>query len=522
MKKIFFNTKIKHIVALVIITMATTSCSEKDLLDLRPYNQISEDAIASSVDYIEKSINGVYNIAQKGYFERNGNNLYRGYPFGAAYFEQNDVRGEDMVNTQAFYRYSYMSTYNPNTDNNKNYWESLYKLINESNLVISGVNKAKAKGVVNEEQAKKYIGQVLFFRAYSHFELLKHFSRPYHHTADASHWGVPYLTKPSNGSESALANSKKERGTVKEDYEQILKDLDDAEKFLSTSKKSILRVTKYAAIALKTRVYLNKRDWSKVISEANKLSGVYKLAENPSIPFRSARGNTESIFSLDNSSTNNPGTNGALASQYNGRQLVAISPIIWNTKYWPSDDKRRKSLVRKDREGVFYSDKYTDTKTFTDPSPLFRYAEVMLNKAEAKMRLNDASFINDLNAVRGRATDKTYKLADFTNDKEKLAAIIFERRIEYLAEGMRWGDIHRLQKDNLTDYNGIPAKYRNSEPKSKDYTIGEDYVFVYKDSKGKALDMKAIPYSDRRFLWPIPNSEISVNPVLRKQQNPGW
>lgn len=510
MKKYLKTTISRFFFAIVLlIVVAFMSCSEKDLLDLKPHNQIDENLAFSSVDNIEKSLNGVYNIAQKGYFERRGNNLKRGYPFGAAYFEQNDLRGEDMINVYSFYRYTYTSTYNTNTDNNGNYWVSLYKLINESNLVMRGVSIAKEKNIITPEQFNDYTGQVLFFRAYSYLELLKHFSRPYHHTADASHMGVPYLTKPSVGSKSALENSKTGRGTVKEDYESILKDLNEAEKLLGSSKK-ILRVTKNAVIALKSRVYLNMRKWDKVIEESNKLDGQYTLTAKPDTPFRSARGNTESIFSLDNSATNNPGVNGGLASQYKKRPLIAISPIIWNSKYWDKEDQRRKLLTQK-RNGIMYIDKYTDTKNLTDPSPLFRYAEILLNKAEAKLRLNDDTFIADLNKVRGRSTTKTYKLSDFTNDKEKLAAIIYERRIEYLAEGMRWGDIHRLQKDPLTDYDGIPAKYLNGQPKPEHYVIGTEYVFNEKD-------LKAIPYSSFKFLWPIPTSEVSVNPVLAKQQ----
>lgn len=489
------------------------SCSEENILDLKPYNQVDEDVAFSSVENIEKSVNGVYNIAQKGFFERSGRNLFRGYPFGGAYFQQNDCRGEDMVNVSSFYRYTYNSTYNPNTDNNGNYWASLYKLINECNLVIQGVNKAVGNNIVSAEKAKTYLGQVLFFRAYSHLELLKHFARPYNDNPTALRGGVPYLTNASTDSKSAIKNSRTNRGTVKENYAQILKDLDEAETLLSTSKKTILRVTKNTAIALKTRVYLNMNEWAKVITEANKLNGEYKLTAKPDEPFTSPRNNTESIFSLDNSATNNPGVNGALSSQYNKRKLIAISPIIWNSTYWKGDDKRRTSLTR-DSKGVKYINKYTDTQNNSDPSPLFRYAEVLLNRAEAKMRLGQMDFINDLNTVRERSSTK-YQASDFTTDVERLSAIVFERRIEYLGEGMRWGDIHRLQNDILPGYNGIPAKHLNGRPKPASYTIGTGYTF-------NAKDIKAIPYSDFRFLWPLPTSEVSVNDVLKQQQNPGW
>jgi hypothetical protein len=33
---------------------------------------------------------------------------------------------------------------------------------------------------------------------------------------------------------------------------------------------------------------------------------------------------------------------------------------------------------------------------------------------------------------------------------------------------------------------------------------------------------KFIPYTDRRFLWPIPVSDLIRNPTLAAQQNEGW
>lgn len=165
-----------------------------------------------------------------------------------------------------------------------------------------------------------------------------------------------------------------------------------------------------------------------------------------------------------------------------------------------------------------YSNKYKDTSTLSDASPLLRYAEVLLNRAEAKARLDDATYLEDLNMVRNRSlaspTAEQYTL--FANKTATVNAVLLERRIEFLAEGLRWNTIMRLQKDDIAQMNGIPAKYKNgAAPKASDYTIGTTYVI-------KTGDVVAIPYSDDRFLWPIPTLETSANPVLAAQQNPGW
>lgn len=520
MKK--FNTTIKAVIFSAIAATFSYSCSEENVIDLEPYNQLSENSAFATPSAVNLSLNGMYQAAQLGWYD----GAPRGYPFGAAYFQQNDMRGEDMVNTAAFYAYTYTSTWDASgTANNIHYWLDSYRLINRANLVIEGVTRAVANNVITKDIGDDYIGQALFFRAMTHLELLKHFSRPYNHTADASHMGVVYRTKGSSSPATIEENSKLGRTSVAENYKQLIDDLNQAETLIKSKsqrgsvKEGIVYATKEAVIAIKTRVYLNMRRWNDVVTEANKLNGIYTLTASPNGPFAGNYANTESIFSLENSATNNPDVNAALASQYLGRQLIAISPIIWNDPMWLKDDKRRTmdEMVKKSGTAL-YTYKYKDTSTRSDASPLIRYAEILLNRAEAKARLGDATYLADLNAVRSRslANPATQAYVAFPSAKEAVAAILKEKRIEFLGEGMRWGDIHRLQKDDLVPMDGIPAKYiSGAAPKEADYVIGTPYVI-------KATDLQRIPYSNDKFLWPIPTRETSANPVLAAQQNPGY
>ncbi len=95
-----------------------------------------------------------------------------------------------------------------------------------------------------------------------------------------------------------------------------------------------------------------------------------------------------------------------------------------------------------------------------------------------------------------------------------VGAIIKERRIEFLMEGRRWSDIHRLQGDDLVPIDGIPAKVANGSPAASAYVLGTPYTGPY----GEA----AIPGTDYRFLWPIPQRELNSNATLAAEQNPGW
>lgn len=516
----------KYFFGLAIIALSLTGCTEDNIIELEPINNPSENGAFSTPADIELSFIGMYQSAQVGLYNfDNPSQSGRGYPFGSAYFQQNDMRGEDMVNTAGFYAITYQATWDPaGALNTVYYWVDTYRLINRTNLVIEGVRKAVQDGIITSAVGDNYVGQALFLRAFSHYELLNFFARPYKDTPDASHLGVPYRVVPSNSLATIEANSNLPRGTVAANYIQLLADLDEAERLTASkttrsAKNAIAFATKEAAIALKTRVYLSKGDFPKVISEANKLNGQYSLPADPNTPFANNFGNTESIFSLDNSATNNPGVNGALASQYNGRSLIAISPVIWNQSSWlPTDKRRSASLVRTGTTGALFTNKYKDTSTLTDASPLLRYSEVLLNRAEAKARLGDATYLQDLNTVRNRslANPATEQYTAFATPTAAVNAVLLERRIEFLGEGLRWNTIHRLQQDNLAMVNGIPQKYRNGQnPSAADYKIGTPYVF-------KAGDVTAIPYSDFRYVWPIPILETSANPVLAAQQNPGY
>ena len=515
------------ILSLSLIAYTTSSCSRDEILDLKPFNSIDEGLAFASPANIDLSVAGVYNAAQNGFYYTapGAANTPRGYAFGAAYFEQGDMRGEDMVNTATFYQLTYTATYDGGTANNVAHWDNLWGLVNKANIVIEGVTKSAASGLISAQVRDNYLGEMYFFRALAHLEALKHFARPYNFTAGATHPGMPYrdyaVTSPAAIDAALLAG----RESVKDNYVKILEDLNNAE-LLAPSKASragnarITRVSKEAAIALKTRVYLNMRDWNKVLSEGAKL-GVYSIEPNPAIPFESGYNNKESIFSIENSAATNPGVNAALASMYNGRALITISPIIWRNARWNVDDKRRAEgpMVRTTPAGVVLTNKYKDVTNLTDASPLIRYAEVVLSMAEASARLGvTGTAITQLNQVRNRSlanvAAQQYTAASFANQTELVDAIVTERRIEFLAEGMRWSDIHRLLYDDLVPTPGIPAKMANGTPSAASFTLGTPYT--------GPLGVAMIPKDNYRILWPIPLTTTVNNPTMAGQQNPGW
>lgn len=523
----------------ILVAMVIASCS--DIIDTAPYSSIDENAAFSTASLCELSVNGMYQAAQRGYYAGAG----RGYPFGAAFVEQGDCRGEDVVNIAAFYQYTYESTYTTGTANNVWHWSDTYRLINRANIVLEGAQMAADNGVITQAKADEYKGEALAFRALAHHELLIHFAKPFKDTPTASHMGVPYRKLPNNTPANIEINEAQGRHTVAECYQWILEDLNEAENLLPlkaarSGRIAVTRWTKQAAAAVKTRIYLHKYDWTNTITEAKKFEtgGVYagtvSLTASPNGPFLALGYSTsENVFSIENSATNNPTVNGALGSQYKRRMLVCISPIVWRNGFWLPDDKRRTTApasttgvvdaaamcFTSGTSQVRFTNKYKDEVGYSDGAPIIRFAEVLLNAAEAYARNNDVTnALASLNKVRDRAladpTTQAYTAVSFANNVAMLEAILAERRIEFVMEGRRWSDIHRLQFCPHFPINGIPGKLANSMPPSGEYTLGTPY--------SGALGITPKPYTDNRFLWPLPAIETNANPVLAAQQNPGY
>lgn len=505
------------------------SC-DKDVTELDPFDRITETAAFSTPERVELSMVGVYDAAQSGFY---AGGQVRGYPFGAANTSQGDMRGEDMLNVAAFYAFTYDGTYSLASANNDYMWQTLYGMINKANIVIEGAQTAGANGVITAAKAAEYEGEARFLRALAHHELLIHFARPYAHTADASHLGVPYRRTAVNTAARQAEAAAQGRNTVAECYNFLIEDLNFAEANLPETRAAALKVTravKAAAVALKTRIYLHKGDWANVISEGTKLLGgsAYSLTAAPEGVFANNSTNSESIFSIENSQPDNPGVNGALPVMYSvspGRALVAISPIAFNAPWWLESDLRRSQLTKMAANGYF-SNKYRKITTQDDFNPILRLAEVILNVAEARARQAsgvDAEAVTLLNLVRNRAVTNAadqFTTASFASRNALILAILRERRIEFLGEGRRWADIHRLAKDPDFGTGGVPAKvsFGNTTIASWGYGVNYDGAGNYTGS----LSTAAIPYDNFRFLWPIPQSELNTNPVLAAQQNEGW
>ena len=517
-----------------------------EVTDLQPQTALSETTAFQTPERLELAVAGIYDGGQSGFY---AGGQVRGYPFGAAHLQQGDMRGEDMVSVQAFFAITYSSTYDAASPNNGFFWQSTYAMINRANVVLAGLETVTPSTAITQVRIDEYKAECRFLRALGHHYLLVNFARPFGDNPTAANSGIPYRTQPVTDAATVDAVVQQGRNTVAECYDKLIEDLTFAETNLPatrTGNLKLTRATKGAAIAMKMRVRLHQNNWAQVIVEGNKIIpatgsltspiGAYALTASPLGAFGAGNKiNSESIFSFENNDVDNSGVNGAPASMYaaaglTGRGIVAISPILWNQPFFPATDLRKSATatipaVFQDTpgspgRGAYFTRKYTDVTARTDNSPIIRYAEVLLTMAEglARTTANDPRALTLLSAVRNRAnTDAAnqYTATSFTTGNTLISAIINERRPEFLAEGMRWLDIHRLATDaTFKQGNGIPAKADNAIA---------SFAPLYTNTATTTFARLAeIPYSDRRFVWPLPQEEIINNPVLAKQQNPGW
>lgn len=461
--------KITKIIIVAIALVSLASC-RKDLLEAAPETVVS-DATAFDQPYrITNQVLSLYSVLKNGQI------------YGGRVLVYGDIRGEDfLMEDPNGVTGADIWALNPTSSNNivNNLWTQSYLVINNVNVFIDGMN-AKGLSVVGTAVGNNYLGEARLIRALTYYTLLQFYARPYA-DGNGNKPGVPLrLTGIKGPGQSDIA-----RSTVAEVYAQIIADLDFSEANLplsySTAMLNTTRAHRNTAIALKTRVYLSMQNYAKVIQEANKIvpasapfvasSGVaHTLQADIANVFKTPYTTNESIFSMPFTTTAGdiPGTQNNLQGYYianattGAGSIYSLNPSgIIGDANWKATDRRR-SFVFSAPNGKRYLTKFPNGSP-ADYVPVIRWAEVLLNLAEALARTNagvDTRAVALLNAVRQRS-DATTIFAPVTQD-ELIALILRERRIEFLGEGLRNNDLMRLLQ-TIPAKGSAPAKSPNEE-----------------------------------------------------------
>lgn len=359
-------------------------------------------------------------------------------------------------------------------------WNGFYAAIANSNIVIN------AEADLSGPEVDHIRGQAYAMRALSHMNLLLHFGQQYVSSGDPAN-GVPYVTTYNEG------DLYPERDPISTVWSNIVDDFNTAANLMDPSFDGDVAIINYNAVkALQSRLYLYTEDFGAAIAASDEVinSGQYGLVDAGSYVDAWASGTgPSSIFEVGFIESDRAG-NDSIARIYrdtNYGDVEATEDLY--TAYGAGDVRLDLFDVNGDEYRMAF--KYVD-ELGSDNVRLIRYAEVLLNKAEALARRNQGTdradallIINQISSERGSGT--TYTAGTPEN-------VLAERRLELAMEGHRLFDLARHGLDISNVF--VPARGQN-------FNEGND-----------------IPFGDFRYALPIPNAEINANPNMT--QNEGY
>lgn len=199
-------------------------------------------------------------------------------------------------------------------------------------------------------------------------------------------------------------------------------------------------------------------------------------------------------------------------SQWKGREIQpwlggADGFCEWNVEPEPNGRTTTGYYLRKMVDETHNVIQYTSG---VQPFTVIRYAEVLLNRAEALYKTGKEGEANDIvNKIR----DRVGLPALSVDGEELMAAIRQERKVEFAFEGLwywdlrRWGIAHEKYPLGLSDYMVHGFKITKDEEGNFTY----DYISV---------DDRNRNYPQRLYRFPLPAAELNNNGSVN--QFPEW
>ncbi len=452
----------------------------KSALDLKPKTDLDASTALTGYDNLQVALSGAYSQLNN-------------YKYISPWFNQVEMSTDNVevmkagnnATTTSIESYSFKRT---SSMMDIQTWGTGYKVIYSANMVINAIPDNSAANLL---QLK---GEALFLRALTHMELVQVFAKPYVQDGGTNP-GIPYMTS----TEATLLPS---RNMVKEVYTLAAADFEKAATFLTQAKANAY-ASKEACWAALAELWLNAGDNTKAVTYAEKVinSGKFALVQgNTYLNYfnndHSAASDQETIFTIKSVDGQAKGFYG-LGYNYTQTKYAAVAaPLLSLLTETPGDVRlgfyTKLSTTNGDR---YFTTKFIQSGNTAVSSPvMYRLADMYLIRAEANVKTNPQASLNDVNLLRTRAGISgagLYQLADLHGRSSVLQVVLDESRIEFAFEkGRRRMDLLRNGLPVARDYAGstVPGSHIN------------------------------IPATDKSMIYPIPATEITVNPNLT--QNP--
>jgi hypothetical protein len=491
MKKVYKNW------TYLLVVLIFTACAEQ--LEVEPTSVITTKSFWKTEDDAQGALTGMYvnlrNVANQ--------NLYY---LGEA---RSDVITLGTVGDGGWSKYYYNSL---NSVDAGPSWQSFYTLVNSANLIIKYVPNIE---FASEDKKNSILAQAYAMRAFTYFVMVRT-------------WGkLPMRTEPTEGSDAETTQI--ERSPVGEIFKLIKEDIDQAlQLFPNNNFQKRHLWSKPAANALKANVYLwtgkklngGETDINTALAALNDIEAadVSLLSKYSDVFDFDNKGNKEILMAVRFEEFE-VGSNyfrdmyiigSAIPTNIDEYTRELIGPvgsgnnIVVPTEtlkaQFTEDDTRKASSFYEvftyddQGEATYYTtivQKGVGTvsggsRLFLSDVILYRYADVLLMKAEAKNALGqDPS--TEINMIRQRAYGDNFDDYVFVsrNKEENDEAILKERYVELAFEGKRWWDLIRFGKA----IEKLPSLQDKENP-------------------------------EHLLLFPISNSVLSLEPKV--QQNPGY
>jgi len=432
---------------MALMLMPFLSC--KKYLDLQPQDGLTGAEYWQTKEQVQASVTGIYASLTAS-------------PTGAraaaeTFFLWGELRG-DMVASTLFTTNEQIDVINVNIlpTNSIAKWDGIYQTINYCNTVIQFAPGVLAKDqTFTQDALNRAVSEAKAIRALMYFYLVRTFNQvPLKLTATASDKDI--INLPKSPADTILA--------------QVQKDLNEAETYAINDYGSRSankgRITKSAINAIQADVYLWQEKYAECVTACNKVinTHAYGLIDgsDANVWYKTmyVNGNSnESIFELqfDNQILN------TFYPLFNSSRKFIASSIVMDEIYTIDLTNPLNFDIRADGAAVRSTDqmiwKYmglsnTTTRASSESYAdwiMYRYADILLMKAEAQNQLGNGQDALDLvNIIRSRARALALTAASpAVTDKMAIADYILrERAREFAFEGKRWYDLLRNARRN--------------------------------------------------------------------------
>ncbi|WP_251040670.1 RagB/SusD family nutrient uptake outer membrane protein [Chryseobacterium sp. ISL-6] len=445
-----------------MILMSYVSCDNLIEPD-EPTNQISSNEVFNNVNTADAVLSSLYAELQYNSVISGGSrglgSLLGTYADDLdSYFLPSQTAYLDIYNTQVL----------PTNAVLKTLWANAYKEIYISNALIEGITKSSA---IKEEDKKRIKGEALLIRSLIHLRLSQLFG------------DIPYVTTTDYTINQSIAKL-----SSNELLNKVIDDLEESKGNLKNEYRNTERIypNRYVAVILLCQAFMIKGDWERARQYAEEIltSPIYQINTDLNLTFRKEGKNI--LWQLKPLKVGDATAEAQLYFISGTPQNYALSNNL--VDIFDASDLRKELWMKKVVSGptTYYGNyKYKNTvSNINEYSVIFRIEEVYCMMAEILTRQNRiADALPYINAVRVRAGLSV--LVPSISKDQLLNEILSEKRREFFAEsGIRFFDLKRFNR--LGDLNALKPNWNGF-----------------------------------RKVWPLPQSEILLNPNLNPQ-NPGY